>query len=410
MTIAELSRYKTILILGYGIEGHATERFLKKSLPNTTIMVADKKDGDAYLARQHNVDLVVRSPGIPLTAITRASTTATNIFFANCPGTIIGVTGTKGKSTTTSLIAAMLKEKYSDVRLVGNIGSPMLDALDGATAETYFVVELSSYQLADCRFSPHIAVVVNWYPEHLDFHGSFDAYKKAKQNIFIHQKPGDFFVFDPHEPEVASWAALTAAKPTPYASVTMLAQSANPLLGPHNVRNIEGACTAAGLCGVPSELCMQGLATFSPLRHRLQLVGEFAGIRFYDDAISTTPQSTIAALQSITQISMVFLGGLDRGYDFQTLAQELAARTIPHLVLFPQTGARIRAEVEKISGYSPTFFETTSMEQAVAHAYAVCPQGTACLLSTASPSYSLWKNFEEKGDLFQQFVTHFSHP
>lgn len=404
MKIEELAHYRRVVLLGYGVEGRATERFFKTHFPTTKLIIADRNEGPDYLVKQNDADLVVRSPGVKLSEVTKISTTATNIFFANCPGTTIGVTGTKGKSTTASLITAMLRQKYTDVRLVGNIGTPMLDALDGATSETYFVIELSSYQLADCLYAPHIALVVNWYPEHLDFHGSFEAYKKAKQSIITHQQSGDLFVYDPHEEEVKRWLSLTKAQLIPYLACQFSTDMPNPLIGAHNMRNICGAYTVAHLCGVGLADCGRALASFKPLSHRLQFVGKYRDIYFYDDAISTTPQSTIAAIRSIPRINTILLGGLDRGYDFYSLAHELATHHIRHLILFPTTGARIRQEVEKIEGYLPELFETSSMKEAVEHAFAVSEKGTTCVLSTASPSYSLWKNFEEKGDLFQQFV------
>ena len=216
MKIEELKTYKKILILGYGKEGHSVERFLKQFVPSAVIYFADKKDDENYLSKQKDADLVIRSPGIKVEQVFKKWTTATNIFFGNFPGTIVGVTGTKGKSTTTALIAVMIGQKKQDVRLVGNIGYPMLDELETATKETIAVVELSSYQLADLYFSPHVTLVINWFPEHRDFHGSFEAYKKAKQNSIYFQAENDFFVYDPREKEVASWVPLTKAKAIPY--------------------------------------------------------------------------------------------------------------------------------------------------------------------------------------------------
>lgn len=404
MKISELKTYKRILILGYGKEGGSVERFLKKYIPESTILIADQKDDENYLLRQKEADLVVRSPGVKIESVFKRWTTASNIFFGNFPGEIVGITGTKGKSTTASLVAAMIKAAKSDVRLIGNIGNPMLDELSTSTKDTIAVIELSSYQLSDLYFSPHIMLIVNWYPEHSDFHGSFAAYKKAKQNSIYFQTEKDYFIFDPKEKEVASWVTLTKAQTIPYTEDFPFDGSKNPLIGAHNKRNIQGALTLARLFGVTDEQARSALSTFSPLPHRLQNVGTFRGITFYDDGISTTPQSTIAAINSLPTVETLLLGGQDRGYDFSHLVEVLQEKQIKALVLFPQTGFRIKQELYKIDTYSPSILETSDMREAVEFAYDNCSKGSICLLSTASPSYSLWKNFEEKGDLFQKFA------
>lgn len=404
MTIEELKKYKKILILGYGKEGHSVERFLKKNVPTSLIQTADKNDDENYLLKQKDVDLVVRSPGVKVEQVFQKWTTAANIFFSNFPGMTVGITGTKGKSTTTSLIAAMIRQKKQDVRLLGNIGNPMLDGLDGATGETVAVLELSSYQLADLYFSPHITLIVNWYPEHKDFHGSFEAYKKAKQNSIYFQSASDYFVYDPHETEVAGWVGLTKAKTLPYSDDFPFDPEKVPLLGAHNKRNIQGALTVARIFGVTDAEAMHAVYTFVPLPHRLQNIGTYKGITFYDDAISTTPESTMAALRSIPDVTTILLGGQDRGYDFTKLVAMLKEKNIESLVLFPQTGFQIKQAIMKLDDYYPTYLETDDMKRAVEFCFENSKKGTACLLSTASPSYSVWKNFEEKGDLFQTFV------
>jgi len=404
MTLSELKEYRRILILGYGKEGKSTEVFLHKHLPDAQISIADQVDGPGYLAKQKDVDLVVRSPGVRVELMSQKWTTATNIFFHMFPGKIIGVTGTKGKSTTASLTYAMLSSVYTDVRLVGNIGRPMLDALEGATNETIAVVELSSYQLTDLYSSPHISLVVNWFPEHKDFHGSFDAYKRAKQNAVFFQSEKDFFVYDPKEREVSQWTSLSKAKSLTYTEDFPFEETKIKLLGAHNRRNIQGALTVARLLNVPDEKSATALYAFNPLPHRLQKVGVVRGITFYDDAISTTPESTIAALESLGRVDTILLGGQDRGYDFSKLVDKLADKQVQAIVLFPETGGRIKFDLLKRDDYSPKILQTERMEEAVQFGLEQSVTGGICLLSTASPSYSLWKNFEEKGELFQKAV------
>jgi len=224
---------KKILILGYAREGKSVHRYLHKHYPQTTIGIADKNKirpevgghiklytGDNYLESLQKYDLIIRSPGIPLqiSEIQRAKTagkkitSATNIFFSRCPGKIIGITGSLGKSTTTSLIAAILSKKYKDVRLAGNIGFPMIDHLNKATQKTIFVLELSSFQLEDLNYSPHIAVLLNIVPEHLDRHKTFANYVQAKANIIKYQARKDFVIFNPEHKILAKIAKKAAAK------------------------------------------------------------------------------------------------------------------------------------------------------------------------------------------------------
>lgn len=404
MTLSELKAYRRILILGYGKEGKSTEQFLKKHHPDAVILIADQSEGPGYLAKQKEADLVVRSPGVRVELMSQKWTTATNIFFHIFPGKIVGVTGTKGKSTTASLTFAMLSAYYPDVRLVGNIGRPMLDALDAATKDTIAVVELSSYQLTDLYSSPHISLVVNWFPEHKDFHGSFDAYKRAKQNAVFFQNETDYFVYDPKEKEVAGWSTLTKAKKVEYTEDFPFDSNKIPLLGAHNKRNIQGALTVARLLEVPDAQSAVAVYSFRPLPHRLQNVGTVNGVTFYDDAISTTPESTIAALESLAKVDVLLLGGQDRGYDFTHLVDKLVEKQVSAVVLFPETGGRIKFDIQKREDYSPVILQTEDMNEAVQFGYSHTSKGGICLLSTASPSYSLWKNFEEKGDLFQKAV------
>ena len=187
MKLDQLKKYKKILILGYGKEGQATERFLKKYHPGAFIGITDKKISDNYLDEQNKYDLVIRSPGIPKHLITKPYTTATNIFLANIKNVVIGVTGSKGKSTTVSLIYSILKSSGKTVHLIGNIGRPMLDEmLKKIGNDDIFVCEFSSYQLDDIKYSPHIAVVLDLFPEHMNYHGDIKNYYNAKKNIIAH--------------------------------------------------------------------------------------------------------------------------------------------------------------------------------------------------------------------------------
>lgn len=396
---------KKILILGYGKEGRSTERVLRLKVPGAAIVIADQSQGADYLDKQKDCDIVVKTPGIPLSLVTAPHTTATNIFFANIRNKVIGVTGSKGKSTTASLIYAILKHAGLKTRLVGNIGSPALDVLlEPVDPEEVFVMELSSYQLEDIEYSPHVSVITSIFREHLDHHGSFEAYFGAKARILAKAKADDFYVYNPAYPDLAELAKKTTAQAVPFADAIPFDLAGLKLEGEHNLDNIRGALAVARIFGVPDEVSREAVLAFEPLPHRLSLVGEFKGIRFYDDAIATAPEPTIFAIRTLKGVDTILLGGTDRGYDFRELAKTVASFGIRNIVLFPETGERIAAALEESGVRGLNIIHTRDMRTAVEFAYLHTAPGKICLLSTASPSYSLWKNFEEKGDEFVQWV------
>ncbi len=400
---------KKVLILGYGQEGRATEKFLKTRYPKIAVEIADQKFSTNYLDHQKDFDLVVKSPGIAKEKVTVSYTTATNIFFANTNNLIIGITGSKGKSTTASLIYHILRTANKKVRLIGNIGKPaLLELLNPVDKDIIFVAELSSYQLDDIKYSPHIAVITNLFPEHMNYHGDIDRYFLAKKNIIRFQTKNDYFIFNQKNIILTKWTKETTSQVLSFDPLIKLELSNNPLLGKHNLDNIQAAITVGHLLRIEDKTIVQSIKTFKPLPHRLQFIGRFKNIDFYDDAISTAPESAIAAIETLKNIGVIFLGGEDRGYNFNILVKILAQYQIPNIVLFPQTGTKIYDLILKESNYKPNIFQTTSMEEAVKFAYKQTPKNSICLLSTASPSYSLWKNFEEKGDQFKFFAHKYS--
>lgn len=406
MRIKRLKEYKKILIMGYGLEGRATEKFLKKYCPDTIIAISDQKDNPNYLKKQQEYNLVIKTPGISKRLITIAYTTATNIFFANINNLVVGVTGTKGKSTTASLIYSILKEAGKKVHLVGNIGKPALELLmNKINKEDIFVCELSSYQLDDIQFSPHISVVLDLYPEHMNYHQSVEAYYRAKKNIIKFVTKDDYFIFNPNFKKLVFWSQEVNCHSIPFENKINL--KSNPLIGEHNIDNLKAAFTVGHLLKINDDIINQAIKKFKPLPHRLQLVGCYSGITFYDDAISTTPESTTFAIKSLKNISTILLGGQDRGYEFSNLTKTLIDYKILNLVLFPDSGNKIYRLLLN-TGHRFNILKTSSMEEAVKFAYKVSPKKSICLLSTASPSYSVWKNFEEKGDLFQFYVKKYS--
>ncbi len=394
---------KKILILGYGTEGKATEQYLKRNIPNTIVDIADQNIDENYLLKQKNYDLVIKTPGIQKSLVTIPYTTATNIFFANAVVQTVAVTGSKGKSTTASLIHHILKSSGKKSHLAGNIGNPLLsELLDSNNPDDIFVCELSSYQTEDLHYSPHISVITSLFPEHMDYHGGVIEYYKAKRRLIEHAGADDYFIYNPKYELLRTWAA-NAKCHTATMRAGLVLKSIN-LLGAHNRDNALLAASVCSIIGIADEDIINSIASFNSLPHRLEHVGTFHTIQFYDDAISTAPESTIEAIKALSPIGTLFLGGEDRGYDFTALVKIIIEYKIPNLVLFPESGEKIERLLKENTPSLPNMYKTASMRDAVEFAYKNSPQGSICLLSNASPSYSLWKNFEVKGAEFQKYI------
>jgi UDP-N-acetylmuramoylalanine--D-glutamate ligase len=424
MTIRELDG-KTVLVLGYGKEGKATVRALEAFAPNARITIADKnvgvaeKDdtyqwqlGEGWLENMGTFDVIIKSPGIPpspeLTKHAEKTTGAVQIFLETIHGSgaiVVGVTGSKGKSTTSALLAAMLKRGGKDVHLVGNIGEPSIAHIADAKPGTVFVHELSSYMLQDMTASPSIAVVTSFFPEHLDYHGSIEAYLEAKKRITRFQTDDDATYFNADSPGAVSIASEGHGRKIPVeASDCPLDLADTKLIGEHNRENVALAWKVAESLGVKKGDAIAAAKEFSPLPHRLQDLGEAHGLRWIDDAISTTPESAVAALDALGDgVKTIILGGQDRGNDFSGLANRLKDSGVKTAILFPGSGPRIRAAIET-TGAPINLVDVGSMDEAVRIAKEKTPAGGIVLLSTASPSYGMFKNFEEKGDVFRTAI------
>ncbi len=404
---------KAVIFIGRGREGLSFEKFIKAQAAISSFLFIDQQDDPAYLNSLLSIDvtktIIVKTAGCPGKTVPVPYTTPTKVFFEcirQLGATVAGVTGTKGKTTTTSLLGAMLRAGGKDVRICGNIGIPMLDALEGATQDTIFAVELSSYQLAELETSPHVAIVTNLYNDHVDYHGSQELYWEAKRNIMRYMSAQDTLVYNPEFDAIKKWLSESPCKTIEISDVTKLDMSKAKLLGQHNSLNAQMAIAAAGVLGVDEQTCRETFENFDPVPHRLQVVATKSGVTFIDDAIGSNPEATIAGITTVIKelgpIGCLMLGGQDRDYEYWPLMQLIARLNIPYLVLFPDAGEKIKRL--KPASYPAELFETSNMQAAVTWAYSKCPKGSICLLSTAAPSYSVWKDFEEKGTLFQQAV------
>ncbi|MGE5425589.1 MAG: UDP-N-acetylmuramoyl-L-alanine--D-glutamate ligase [Bacillota bacterium] len=419
--------FRPTVILGRGEEGNYLADYYRRLDPKTVISFRDKKDGPHYLESLTLFDVIAKSPGISSEtpelqeALEKGAEmeTVSRIFFRHERDRIIGITGTKGKSTTSSLIYSILKAAGKKAYLVGNIGA---DPLHLIGEDAWFVYELSSYQLSTLEESPHIAVFISLFPDHLPYHQGFDNYAQAKANIARFQQEGDVFVYNSSFPFLNKLAKHNKAKALPYdqeveakdgwllyGGKKIIEQADISLPGEHNLKNIGAAIAVAKELKIANKAIREGIANFRGLPHRLENIGSYRGIDFYDDAISTTPESTMAALDYLGEkTGCIFLGGEDRGYDFSSLAKRLTQLPLSAIILFPYSGARIKdALMTAYKNNLPPILETSSMEEAVRFAFKQTPAGKACLLSTASPSYSLWKDYKEKGDLFKNYVKQF---
>lgn len=404
-----------VLILGYAREGQSTHRFLVRRFPHLYVATADQKDSPDYLKKVSDHQIIIKSPGVspflPEVAAAIAQgkliTSQTQIFFELCPAKIIGVTGTKGKSTTASLIHHVITCNRQTAVLVGNIGTPPLDHLDHITAGMWVVMELSSYQLMDLGRSPHIAVLLNIYPDHLDFHQSYAEYTQAKYTICRFQTPHDYFVYDADNPAAAAAANLTSAHKLPFSRSHLDPQITSRLPGSFNKANIFPAVIIGQVLGLTTAAVYSALASFRPLTTRLQNIGTFRGVTFYQDTLATIPEATIAAIDTLHPATLI-AGGHDRRQDYSHLAQKIVGSGVRTLILFPATGPRIAQEVQKYSATGPHILPAQSMEEAVRLAYTHTAPGQICLLSPAAPSFTLFKDYTDEGDQYQKFVTLFA--
>ncbi len=370
-------------------------------------------------------DVVVRSPGVSvyrdeLRELRQRGvhvTTATALWLAEVGGKgVIGITGTKGKSTTSALAAHLARAGGNTVALAGNIGSPALDLLDGPRSDVA-VIELSSYQIADLDVGPEVAVVTNLHREHIDWHGSEQLYHADKLRIL--QLPGVRATVlngrDDRLIQAATHAVGSRLYGVPQAwDVTLegitfegrlvAATSDLPLRGPHNALNLCAALTAIEAMDITQPQLPDALRGVAALPHRLEVVTERDGVTWVDDSISTTPESTLAALASFPESDIILLGGgQDRDQDYSALGRALAERKAVVLGL-PVTGSRLIAATRHAGMPETHLVAVEDMEGAVNRAQAIARPGTTVLLSPAAPSYNAYLNFEERAQHFRALL------
>lgn len=393
MRIIDRLRDKNILIWGYGREGRSTERFINTFCSVKSLSVFEgKADG----IDESKYDYIIKSPGIKVDAYHKKYTSQTELFLEEFAPQTIGVTGTKGKSTTSAMLYHALRAcKGENVQLVGNIGLPCLDYYGEYDKDTIIVFEMSCHQLSHIRYSPHVAVLLNLYEDHLDYYGTLENYFSAKKNITLHQSAEDFFFCGDDVPPIRTPARQRRISHEAPISFDM------KLTGEHNqfnARFVYAICTE--LYGCPDSGVRQAIMRFEGLPHRMQFVAKVNDVDYYDDSISTIPQATIEAVKSIPNVKTVLIGGMDRHIDYDVLIQFISRHPEYSYILSYESGRRIYEAVSHL----PCCRYKSTLSEAVALAKAITPEGGACLFSPAAASYGYFKNFEERGDTFARLV------
>lgn len=434
-----------VAIVGYDVEGQASYRYYS-ARPDTEIVIFDEAELDestlpkgveahcgptalAELKLMNDFDLVLRTPGLPvhkLAGIHNVSS-ATNEFLKSCPGTVIGVTGTKGKGTTCSLLHAILKAEGRQSWLVGNIGAPALDVLDSIKADDYVVYEMSSFQLWDVTVSPQLALVLMVEPDHLDRHASMNEYVHAKANIRRFQKSGDICIYHPTNEYASQIAHIELRHGTEgveppkrfgvpddgqvyVTSNTFFIQN-DPICsvkelripGIHNQMNACAAISAArAIANVANDSVIQGLNSFHGLPHRLKYVASVRGVDYFDDSIATTPGSAIAAIDAFDQAKVLIIGGYDKGADYSELITKIAeSDSIRGVVCVGQLGRKLAEDLKAATNYIEIHHvDGGTMTDIVKRAEIIAQDGDVVILSPAAASFDMFKSYADRGDQF----------
>ena len=446
-------RGKRIAVIGMGVSNTPLIRMLLRADLDVTVCDRAQRErveeqaeeleslgarlrlGEAYLEGLDQ-DVIFRTPGLhpghPALEAARARgaevTSEMELFFRLCPCRLIGVTGSDGKTTTTTILAEFLKEAGYNVYVGGNIGKPLLPDVSGMEPEDFAVLELSSFQLMTMEQSPNIAVITNLAPNHLDYHHTMEEYTNAKKNIFLHQGEGDRLILN-YDNEVTRSMAAEAVCPVTWfsrkerleegvylrdnaiwltnemGSREVLPLSDIQLPGVHNIENYMAAIAAVD--GLVPDKCVRAVARrFHGVEHRIELVRELDGVKYYNDSIGTSPSRTTACLESFNQKIILIAGGYDKGVPFTQLGVEIVGH-VKALFLTGNTAGAIRQAVEQAPGYAESgmiLAETEDLAAAVAAARQAAKPGDVVVLSPACAAFDHFKNFMERGQVFKKLV------
>lgn len=445
--LLEFLENKKIVILGFGMEGESTYRFLRKNFPEKQLFIADKNInllekhielmedpylevslGTNYLNGINEYELIIKAPGISLkdqdiSEYENKITSQLELFLEYVNIFSIGITGTKGKSTTSSLMYKILIDQGKDAYLLGNIGEPIFNDIESFTQDSIAVIELSSHALEFVKRGTNIGFILDIYEEHLDHYKALEKYIEAKFNLAKYQTSKDYLIynydnefmnnfgFNYKENDYAiSLNEVPNRKNKVFLKDNFIYCNDNKIMdineemnlkGMHNINNIMFILAASNILRLEFEKVISSIKEFLPLEHRMEFVGNVEGVDYYNDSIATIPESTINAINSIKNINTLITGGKDRGVNLDSLINFLKNSEIENIICLPKTGEFIK-EGLKSSNKNVVFVE--KLEEAVKIAKKVTKKGTVCLLSPAASSYGYFKNFEERGRLFKKYV------
>lgn len=433
---------KNIAILGFGREGKSTYHFLKKYMVNPKITILDQNrivleddtitvvEGEHYLDHLEDFDVIIKTPGVSLKdrnieEIKEKITSQLELLLEVNKENIIGITGTKGKSTTSSLTYEVLKDQLGDVFLLGNIGVPVLEEIEHYKENTTLVIEMSSHQLEFIKQSPHIACILNLYQDHLDHAGSLEHYHQNKMNIFKYQTAADYRIYSDDNEYLNKKIKEFEYKGIPYTvrfdneklegnttrrmenkvlinNELVYIDENRRILGDHNFKNIMFVLTIVKILGLDFERAKKVIENFQGLKYRMEFITKSHGIDFYNDTIATIPDATINAVHSIPNAETLIIGGLDRGIDYQDFIEFLKESNLRTIICMPTTGTNIGHILEMTSNKNIRYANT--LEEAYQISIEETAPEKACILSPAAASYEFFKNFEEKGKAFEEIV------
>ena len=445
--IVEKLRDKKIAILGFGKEGKSTYSFIRKYLGNVNITIIDMNDvsnndllvndknvdfvcGEGYLSNLDIYDYIIKAPGVSLKDVKDEEvklkvTSQLELLLEVNRDNIIGVTGTKGKSTTSSLLYEVFKDQGYDVYLLGNIGVPVLDNIELYKEDTLLVIEMSSHQLEFIEVSPHIGVVLNLFQDHLDHAGDLKHYHDNKMRMFKFQNENDIALYGDDNNYLHERIVNDGYKSTFYDvrfdnneggehsvrindkkiylnGELLYVDGKRNLLGDHNLNNIMFIMTIAKLKGLDLNKAKETISRFKGLKYRMECIGTFDGVTYYNDTIATIPEATINAIKAIGNVDTLIFGGMDRHIEYGEMIDFLERSSISNLVCMPTTGFTI-GNILKEKCDKNIFFVNT-LEEAYQVSKVNTAKGMSCLLSPAAASYEFFKNFEEKGKAFEEIV------
>ena len=445
--LLEFLENKKIVILGFGMEGESTYRFLRKHFPEKNLFIADKNTeilnkhlelmedpylevslGENYLNGIEEYELILKAPGISLkdediSKYEDKITSQFELFLEYVDVFSIGITGTKGKSTTSSLMYKVLSDQDKEAYLLGNIGEPIFNDIEQFTKDSIAVIELSSHALEYAKKGTNIGFILDIYEEHLDHYKSLEKYIEAKFNLAKYQTPKDYLIYN-YDNEFMKEFKFNYKENDYAVSLNSIPNTKNKvflrdnfiycnskklmslhenlkLKGMHNINNIMFILGVCDILKLDFEKAVSSIKDFKPLEHRMEFVGTVNGVDYYNDSIATIPEATINAINSIKNINTLIVGGKDRGVNLSELIKFLENSQIENIICLPKTGEFIE---EGLKNTNKNVLFVEKLDEAVIEAKKVTRKGAVCLLSPAASSYGYFKNFEERGKLFKKYV------